>query len=49
MVKCCSRLPGEVVYAPTLEMFKAGWGSEQPDLLAGNPACGRGKLEIDNL
>ena len=33
---------GEVVDAPSLEAFKAGCGSGQPDLMVGDPAHSRG-------
>jgi len=36
------RLPREAVAAPSLEVFKVGWGFEQPGLVEGVPARGRG-------
>lgn len=45
VVRHWSRLPGS---APFLEVLKVGRGSEQPVLVKGIPAHGRG-LEIDDL
>jgi len=37
-----NRLPRAVMDAPSLETCKAGWSSEQPDLVVGVPADCRG-------
>lgn len=41
VVKHWHRLLGEVVNALSLEIFKAGQGSEQPDAVEDIPACCR--------
>jgi len=42
VVKHWHRLPREVVAAPSLEMFKLGWGFEKPGVVEAVPANGRG-------
>jgi len=42
VVKHWHRFPREAVAAPSLEVFKVGWSSEQPGLVEDVPANGRG-------
>lgn len=43
-----NRLPRAVMDAPSLETCKAGWSSEQPDLVIGVPDDCK-KVELDDL
>jgi len=50
VVRCWNRLPREEVDALSLAVFKARLDGilGSPDLVVGNPTCGRGQ-EVDNL
>ena len=50
VVRLRNRFPREAVDTPSLEMFKARLaGDWKPDLVGGNPICGRWELELYDL
>jgi len=50
VVRLRNRFPREAVDTPSLEMFKARLaGDWKPDLVGGNPICGRWELEQYDL